>query len=214
MLVLSLSLSHTHTNAHYSLTQMPLPFFVYFSFSLVPTASALSPSYALFTSFPFLNFSPLSFSHLSRIERRALVYLSAAVSDFYIPFHEMPTHKIQSRESTVSPSPYLTPFPSPYLTPSSSPSPSPSPSPSLSLTPSPSPSHTPSATPCPSDSDSDCPSLTPSPSSSSSSPSLSFPLPGLSVHLSPSPKMMGFIREEVCVHLYVLERVREKEKET
>jgi len=72
----------------------------------------------------------LLFSHLAQLEKNALVYLSAAVSDFYIPYKDQAMHKIQSREAALS-----------------------------------------------------------SPSSS--------PLPGLSLQLSPTPKMMGFIRSEV-----------------
>jgi phosphopantothenate---cysteine ligase (ATP) len=38
---------------------------------------------------------------LSVMESRAMVYLAAAVSDFYMPLSEMPEHKIQSKETDL-----------------------------------------------------------------------------------------------------------------
>eukprot|EP00045_Choanoeca_perplexa_P004131 m.35646 g.35646 ORF g.35646 m.35646 type:complete len:305 (-) comp12412_c0_seq1:41-955(-) len=37
----------------------------------------------------------------TRFKRKSLLYLAAAVSDFYIPTPALPTHKIQSREGTL-----------------------------------------------------------------------------------------------------------------
>jgi phosphopantothenate-cysteine ligase len=51
------------------------------------------------TLFQYLEQLKVICTALRQCQNRAIVYLAAAVSDFYIPWQELPEHKIQSRDN-------------------------------------------------------------------------------------------------------------------
>ena len=50
----------------------------------------------------YLTLLKLICSTLSRVGRKALIYLAAAVSDFFIPSEDMSEHKLQSSDGPLS----------------------------------------------------------------------------------------------------------------
>ncbi|RNA04094.1 phosphopantothenate--cysteine ligase [Brachionus plicatilis] len=53
------------------------------------------------TVFEYFALLDYSCRAISSLEKNALVYLAAAVSDFYVPLNEMPEHKIQSSDGNL-----------------------------------------------------------------------------------------------------------------